>query len=81
MADSYENVPVFRSGNYASPDDIIGLATVVKSQNGKATIVMEVNKTFADFLDLGELKGLYLSGMVNAVDPEKAKEFWSGQQR
>ena len=81
MADSYSNVPVFRTSNYASLDDIIGSAQVVISESGKTTIVMEVNKEFTDFLQLGDLKALNLSGYVSSVDSEKAKAYWSGRQR
>ena len=81
MADSYSNVPVFWTSNYASLDDIIGSAQVVISESGKTTIVMEVNKEFTDFLQLGDLKALNLSGYVSSVDSEKAKEYWPGRQR
>ena len=82
MADSYSNIPVFRTSNHPSVlDDIIGSAQVVISESGKTTIVMEVNKEFTDFLQLGDLKALNLSGYVSSVDSEKAKEYWPGRQR
>ena len=81
MGDSYENLPVFRMSNYSSPDDVIGKADVDISDSGKATITMEVDRQFVDFLNLGRLKALSLSGFVDSVDPEKAKEYWSRQQQ
>lgn len=81
MADSYSDVPVFRTSNYASPDDVIGLAQVVIFDTGKTSITMDVDEKFTEFLRLGDLKGLNLSGYVTSVDPEKAKELWSGQQQ
>ncbi len=82
MADvRYENVPVFRvAGNY-DPDNLIGRATVeVDEKAHKATITIEALGEFVDFVLMGDLKGLSLSGFVSGVDAEKAKEYWSRQR-
>lgn len=76
----YENVPVFRTGTYNDIEDLLGKATVeVDEESHRTKITMEVGEGFTAWMDLGELRGLYLSGVISNVDREKAIAFWSKQ--
>lgn len=85
MVTTYENVPVFRAASDYAPEHLVGRATVeVDEENKKSIITIETSGPggvdLVDFILMGDLKALGVSGMVYNVDAEKAKEYWSRQQ-
>lgn len=73
ITSSYDNVPIFSPGFYG-PDNFLGTATIIVSDNKEATIVINANQDFVKTLDLRELKGLYLSAVVVVNLDEENKE-------
>lgn len=81
MVDSYENVPVFRSGMRQDiPESVIGKATVqIDQENGKSTITIEGGPEITEFMSLGTLRSFDLNTAVLDLDPVKVKAWWSRQ--
>ena len=81
MADSYENVPVFRLGmSQGDIRSLIGKAQIqIDEENGKSTITIEGGPEITEFMSIGTLKAFELNTVIYDPDPAKA-EAWRSRQ-